>query len=147
MGARGPKPEAEGKVIGLVPKERARAPEWMKEGTLARATWDRIVNSLPADHFKEADLPLLEKYCLCEQIYHHAARHLSLSLTTITAKGYELPDTHLTIMNQQVKLQTGLATKLRLCPNSRITNNQAGHEKSRPPRNAERQGLMFGGRD
>lgn len=148
MGARGPRGQEEERVVKLglaPPKERPRAPEWMKEGTRARDTWDRVVNSLPADHFRQGELPLLEKYCMAEEIYYQAAERMSGTLTITTAKGYELPDTYLTIMNKQVTIQSMLATKLRLTPNSRISNNKAGHSKEEVPTNSMRQGLMFGG--
>jgi len=150
MGDRGPQGEIGGKVLELglaPPKERPKPPAGWVPDSVARVTWERIINSVPVDHFRTADLPLLEKYCICEQIYYQALEKLSEDLTITTAKGYELPDTFLTIMNKQIMLQTQLATKLRLTPNSRITNHQAGHGKERVPKNSERQRLMFGGRN
>ena len=145
MGIRGPKGEQSERAIsmGLVIKQRPKPPRGMPK--IARDCWKRIVDSLPVNHFHQAELPLLEKYCICEEIYQIAIeKTLAGGLAIVTEKGYALPDIYLTIAQNQVKLQTSLATKLRIATNSRISNFKAAGEKEEPK--SRRKNLMFGGK-
>jgi phage terminase small subunit len=145
MGIRGPKGEQTDKAIsmGLVVKTRPKPPRRMPK--VARDCWRRIVESKPIDHFHQSELFLLEKYCMAEEIYHQAMEKvLDGHLAIVTDKGYALPDIYLTIAQNQVKLQTVLATKLRIATNSRISNFKAASEKEEPQN--RRKDLMFGGK-
>ena len=117
--------------------------------------WKQIVNSKDPGHFRRAELPLLEKYCMAEAIYWQAMDHIfamtdeqketgdiSKNLIITTTKGYELPDTYLTIANKQVQLQTALATKLRIATNARVSKDKDGAEKESPK--SKRRGMMYG---
>lgn len=139
MGARGKQPGNICKMeltVKLRPKPPARLPR------VARAMWKQIVGSLPIDHFRRSELPLLEKYCMCEDLYWKALALMDESMVITTAKGYSLPDTYLTIANKQVQLQNTLATKLRIATNARSSASKVGHEKEAPK--SKRKGLMFG---
>lgn len=142
MGKRGPKGEQSETVtnLGLVIKKRPKPPKGLPK--IARAMWKQIVDSKPADHFQRAELPLLVKYCMAEHLYWKAIELMSDDLVITTSRGYNLPDTYVTIAQNQVKLQNALATKLRIATNSRISNFKAAGEKEEPKRN--RKGLMFG---
>lgn len=140
MGLRGPKSENV-KILDNVFKKRASAPKRLPK--IARLVWKQIVESLPADHFKSSDLPLLEKYCMAEHVYWTAIGHvLSGDVAIVTEKGYALPDVYLTVANKQIQIQATLATKLRICPNSRVSGFKAAREKESPQ--STRRGLMFG---
>lgn len=143
MGARGREAQSEKQVkaLGVVHKERPKPPRHLPK--VAKALWKSIVDSLPVEHFKTCDLPLLTKYCMCEDIYWRALKLMDESMVITTEKGYLLPDTYLTIANKQVQLQTALATKLRIATNARVSKFKAAHEKEEPKRS--RRGLMFGG--
>lgn len=129
MGARGKKPQS-ACALELVPKKRPDAPKRLPK--VAKAMWKQIVSSLPADHFRRSELPLLEKYCMAEDLYWKAMALMDESMLIITEKGYTLPDTYLTIANKQVQIQTALATKLRIATNARINNTKAAYEKEPP---------------
>jgi phage terminase small subunit len=142
MGARGKKPENL-YALDLPVKSRPKPPKNLPKR--AKAVWKDIVDTLPADHFRKSELPLLVKYCMAEHIYWQAIEKMSDSLTIRTEKGYELPDTYLIIANKQVQIQTALATKLRICTNARISKAKVAYEKEEPER--KRKGLMFGGKE
>jgi len=139
MGLRGRK-SASATSIGLVVKKRPDPPKRLPK--VGKAMWKQIVGSLPVDHFRQSELPLLEKYCMAEHVYWRASELMDETLVITTAKGFSLPDTYLTIMNKQVQLQTALATKLRISTNSRVTKFQAATEKETVK--SKRRGLMFG---
>ena len=139
MGLRGRKSESE-KALTLVVRQRAKPPAKLPK--IAKAMWKQVVDSLPVDHFRRSELPLLVKYCMCEELYWRASELMAEDMVITTAKGFSLPDTYLTIMNKQVQLQTALATKLRISTNSRVTKFQAATEKETVK--SKRKGLMFG---
>jgi P27 family predicted phage terminase small subunit len=138
MGLRGPKPSGH---LSLTEKTRPSAPKRL--GRVGKAMWRQIVNSYQPDHFRRAELPLLEKYCVCEEIYQTAMDKIAeQGLITTTETGYMVMNTYLNIANAQVKLQATLATKLRIATNSRMSASKAGHEKE--PLKSKRSGMMFG---
>lgn len=145
MGARGPKGEQSENVtkMSLVIHERPKPPKKLPK--IARELWKQIVDSKPVDHFQRAELPLLVKYCMAEHFYWQAVELMSEDMVITTAKGYSLPDTYMTIAQNQVKIQNALATKLRIAVNSRISNHKGAGEKEPPIPKRERKGLMFGG--
>jgi P27 family predicted phage terminase small subunit len=144
MGARGPKPENQSKIHRIYP-ERPKPPRGLPKG--ARKTWAEIIESLPPDFFKAWELPLLEKYCWAIHIYELATEEVKKHGLVIKmgANNYEAVNPALVICNKQVSLMSTLATKLRLCPNSRVTKWAASAAPERKP--SQRPGLMFGGDD
>jgi P27 family predicted phage terminase small subunit len=144
MGARGRLPQNAPASLDLVVKERPRPPKKMPKR--AKDTWKQITNSLPVDHFRQSDLPLLEKYCMADHIYWDAMDKVldRGDLAIVTEKGYSLPDIYLTIANKQAQIMTALSVKLRVSPNSRISYMKAGFEKEEGKK-SKRGGLMFGG--
>ena len=147
MGARGRKPAS----LNLIKMEKARPAPPKRLNRIGKAMWKQIVNSYQPNHFRRSELPLLEKYCVCEQIYQMAMDKVTeCGLVTTTETGYQVQNTYLNIANAQVKIQSTLATKLRIATNSRISGSKAGHEKE-PFKDTgrggyNREGLMFGGR-
>lgn len=139
MGLRGKKSS---NVCSMELTVRKRPDPPKRLSKVARAMWKQIVGSLPVEHFRRSELPLLEKYCMAEGLYWKALELMDESMVITTAKGYSLPDTYLTIANKQVQLQTALATKLRIATNARISKDKAGAEKETPK--SKRKGLMFG---
>ena len=135
MGLRGPKPSGH---LSLTEKSQPAPPKRL--GKIGKAMWKQIVNSYQPGHFRRAELPLLEKYCVCEQIYWQAMDKVN-ELITITDSGYPVQNAYLAIANAQVKLQSALATKLRITTNSRVTGSKVEHEKE--PITNSRNGLMF----
>jgi P27 family predicted phage terminase small subunit len=143
MGARGPKP-ASANITRIYP-ERPKPPRGLPKS--AKKTWRAIVDSLPPDFFKTWELPLLEKYCWAIHIYELAMVEVNTAGLVIPMgdKGYETVNPALTICNKQVQIMSTLATKLRVCPNSRISRWAASSAPER--KSTKRPGLMFGGDD
>jgi P27 family predicted phage terminase small subunit len=143
MGARGPKPGS-ANITRIFP-ERPKPPRGLPKP--AKAKWRQIIDSLPPDYFKTWELPLLEKYCWAIHIYELAMVEVNKFGLVIPMgeKGYETVNPALTICNKQVQIMSTLATKLRLCPNSRVSKWAASATPERI--SSRRSGLMFDGRD
>ena len=113
---------------------------------IARAMWKKIVGSKKPDFFQEAELPLLEKYCIAEEIYQRALKKVlpddgSEHFTQKTPQGVEIPDANLKVMEAQRRDQSALATKLRIAVNSRVSNHTGINDKDVPK--SKRANLMF----
>ena len=144
MGKRGPK-SSNVSSLGLAVKERPKPPYWLPK--IARETWKKIVGSKKPDFFQEAELFLLEQYCMCVETFHQARLEVypkgeSPRLTQSTPQGVEIPSAHLKVMDTQRAAMGMLATKLRIAVNSRVSNHTGINEKDVPK--SKRKGLMFG---
>lgn len=150
MGNRGPEPG--GKVSPIPPKlpQRPRPPEGMTPR--ARARWREVVKGYPVDHFKAGDLPLLRAYC---EAHDRAVRAEETLRANLDENG--CPSDYIrgalgglkahpacAVKIAAESLMSTLATKLRLCANSRIDKHKAGKEQA--PQASPRSGLMFGGK-
>lgn len=144
MGARGRKPDSAVSHLDLVIKEKPKPPRSLSKR--AKDTWKRVVDSLPVEHFRQSDLPLLEKYCMADSLYWQAMDQVMETgeLTVKTKSGYETPSALVTVTNKQAQVMATLATKLRICPNSRVSQHQARDEKEETV-TSKRAGLMYGG--
>jgi P27 family predicted phage terminase small subunit len=142
MGARGPKSESQSKFHRIYP-ERPKPPRGLTGG--ARKLWRQIIDSLPSDYFKKAELGLLSAYVQAAHLHTEAMKEVQeLGLVLeMGEKGYKVVNPALVIANKQAMLMSTLATKLRLCPNSRISKSTASTTRDRRP--STRPGLMFGG--
>lgn len=114
--------------------------------------------SLPSSHFRPGDYPLLRSYCESESLHWEATRAIAeegaviqcFNITINRETGEEKAILRTTKANPWVAIQTQtactmaqLATKLRLCANSRLSNSKAAFEKEEKPKSI-RKGLMFG---
>jgi len=143
MGKRGPKGNNVSS-LGLAVKDRPKPPHWLPKK--AKETWKRIVDSKKPDFFHEAELPLLEQYCMSVEIFHHARLQVYQNgeppkLTQSTPQGLEIPSAYLKIMDTQKKDMAMLSTKLRIAVNSRVSNHKAAGEKETVK--SKRVNLMF----
>ncbi len=109
--------------------------------------WRRIVDELPADHFKAGDLPLLRDYCEAydrsTQAETEIKRH---GLTVLNGKGALKANPAVAIKTAAAHTMKALAVALRLCASSRLTTKQAGKEEKPASTPSGRAGLMFGGK-
>lgn len=142
MGRRGPEP-AEAKRLRIVKPAESFFP--VPEGMTAEASelWRRIVDAHPQGYFQAGDFPLLRAYCEEYARRNRAERMLAEQGEVIeTASGaVKRNPWHEVLVNSNGSLSQ-LATKLRLCVNSRINAKAAGKIEEKPqPRRA---GLMFG---
>jgi phage terminase small subunit len=146
MGERGPKPVIQKKGFS----EKRPGP---RQGMTLRAQriWREVVASLPPTHFRPGDYPLLRGYCEAEALHFEACQKIAEEGAVVTRKKREIREDGTVIetelaskANPWVAIQTAkanemsmLATKLRLCVNSRVTNKKAGHEQEPPKSTAK----------
>ena len=152
MGKRGPK--AKDQSIGMLPGGLSERRPGPRKGMTLRAhrIWKEVVASLPPTHFRPGDYPLLRAYCEAEALHFIACEKIAeeggvIDRLALNKDGDVIvigtkANPWVAIMVSQVGCKNQLATKLRLCANSRITPQAAGKEK-RPPK-SKRRGLMFG---
>jgi P27 family predicted phage terminase small subunit len=138
LGARGRKSDKHLNVIG--PAEKRPKPRYGMTQR-ARNLWTEIVNNLPPTHFRKGDYPLLRAYCEAEELHYKATKAINKEGAVIQGKVVK-QNPWVAIQTQTAHTMSQLATKLRLCPNSRITRDQSGAEKEK---RSKRNGLMFGG--
>lgn len=94
--------------------------------TNERLEWVEIVNSLPADYFRPADVSLLAAYCTARAFYKAAALEMKrdgIVLMDERGKRYSHP-AH-AILQSQASAMAQMAVKLRLCPSSRYSDKSA----------------------
>lgn len=113
--------------LNIVPMSGARVapPAGLTKEELKE--WNDIVQSLPADYFRPADIPLLSTFCTASAFYKQCKRIVDeegLILTNERGNSYKNPATD--IMQSQAATMAQLAVKLRLCPSSRYTDRGAG---------------------
>ena len=98
----------------------ARPESWPNLVPPEAELWRNVVQSLPADWFRPADLPILAAYCQAAAQHQEAGKQLaksSLLLTDRFGKFYRNP--LLAIQHQAALRMAALAVKLRLCPSTR----------------------------
>lgn len=140
MGKRGPTPAGEKKIRRSAVKLSLPVPDGMSAD--GAALWRDIVTTHPAGNFQAGDVPLLRSYCEEYARRNRAEQHLFDEGEVIeTATGaMKRNPWHEVLVNSNNQLSQ-LATKLRLCVNSRITAKKAGgiEEKFK----SRRDGLLF----
>lgn len=132
MGKRGPKSSGQLSVMPRTEATKPRPPQGMTPR--ARARWREIVKAYPAEHFRAGDLPLLRAYCEAQDRAIRAEEALARDGDYIEGAGGGLkahPACAVKIAAESLMAQ--LATKLRLCANSRIDKHKAGREKVETP--------------
>lgn len=122
MKQNGPRSSAELAVVATIKPAPARltAPSHLSES--ARAVWQEVVSSRPADYFDAASVPLLETYA------HATAEHRRLASLVATLDPVEDLDT-LAKLSRLVDVHAlrmgAAATKLRLSNQSRYNPSTA----------------------
>lgn len=124
---------------------RVPAPEWLDE--LAKAEFDVITSSLPANYFRAADVHLLAMFCCAAVIYKEAYTTLKeegMVLYTDNGRSYANPLVN--VMQQQASAMAQMSTKLRLAPSARTTGKAAAAKarEAKPSRPWEPEGMKTG---
>ena len=90
--------------------------------------WHAIVDSLPADWFRPADISLLAAYCTASAIYKQARQAIEEHGIMIMdpAKGRYYANPAQTLLSTQASAMAQMAVKLRLCPSARYEAKKAG---------------------
>jgi len=85
-----------------------------------RARWKEIVDSLSADFFRPADVPLLRAYVIAATFFDDAAKRMKDDGIVLKSdKGnWQAHPAH-AVLTSQASAMAQLAVKLRLCPSSR----------------------------
>lgn len=140
MGKRGPTPAGEKKIRKQAAKRIFPAPSGMSKKSVI--LWNTIVDAHPTGYFQAGDVPLLQAYCEEYVRRNRAEKMLAEQGEVIeTATGaIKRNPWHEVLVNSNNSLSQ-LATKLRLCVNSRITAKSAGGIEEKTT--SGREGLMF----
>ena len=131
--------EAETERLAALP-ERIKAPRGLPAAI--RQIFTALVAARPPDHFSEADIPLLTSYSQVTAELAHLATKISGAddydaVEDMTANGQPMMSVAARRQMSLLRLQTGLATALRLSPHSRtrtsdlITRAEKLQEKQR----------------
>lgn len=115
----GRKSSADLAVVVVAPGQRVAPPDGLEPET--REQWLAIVNSLPADYFRPADVSLLAVYCKAAAMHKAAADHVAADgMLLEDSKGRMYAHPAVQIMQSTACTLAQIATKLRLCPQSRM---------------------------
>jgi len=88
---------------------------------LALEVWNSIVNTLPSNHFVDSDISMLHTYCEAYVNVLTAQERLkTVEWVYVDVKGVEQKSRWLDILKSQQSAMALLATKLMICPSSRI---------------------------
>lgn len=154
MGKHGPKAASQ-TIHALGFSEKRPGP---RQGMTLRAQriWKEIIASLPPTELRPGDYPLLRAYCEAEALHYEACQEIAKEGAVIKRMKREVKEDGTVIetelaskANPWVAIQTAkanemsmLATKLRLCRNSRTSNKVADTQKPQPK--SKRKGMAFG---
>ena len=118
MGARGYQSAAAMSVVSVNPIARKKPPKELNRKE--RMLWREIMDSHASDYFRIADVPLLSNYCRlsyrCDVLSEQLARE---GYQIETEKGL-IPNPAEQQMQRAISSMVSLATKLRLCPSTRM---------------------------
>lgn len=146
MGKTGTKTSMQQRIAA--PKAKAR-PFRPPPGTSASAAalWKKIVAAYPEDYFRVGDMPLLLAYCQEYERCQRAQKRLEEEGEVIeTERGPKRNPWHVVLTASEAALAQ-MATKLRICANSRTTHEKAADYGlvDITPEAKTRAGLMFTG--
>lgn len=140
MGKRGPKPAGKLTVLDKTIQKRISPPPGLSKR--ARSLWKSVVESVPADHFKQADIPLLVAYVEAADLAKKAEAQIrKLGLIVSGGNGGPKANPAIAIKTAQAGIMASLATKLGLCRSARRKSDKNSNETPKP----KRSGLMFQG--
>jgi P27 family predicted phage terminase small subunit len=122
-GKRGPRSAADLSVVRVVADARIACPDHLTEPQ--QAEWRLIVNSLPADYFRPADVPLLGAFCAASALYKEALAMIQAEGIVIDMGSRRAAHPAKDILTSQASAMAQMAVKLRLCPSARYTEKTA----------------------
>lgn len=141
MGKRGPTPANKLTVLDRPLAKRLAPPQGLTPR--ARALWNTIVSSLPPEHFKSTDVPLLTAYVEAADLAKKAEGQIrKLGLIVAGGNGGPKANPAVAIKTAQAGIMASLATKLGLCRSARRGADKDAQETQPKPKRA---GLMFQG--
>ena len=142
MGRRGKAGEIEARLAGVKTTRAHPVPRTL--GKIGRALWKDIVASYPEDYFRSGDWPLLQSYCQAFEMHEEAQKHLTEEGMVIDDGKHIRRSPWHDILVTSISAMTSIATKLRLCANSRWSEDVKGLGNAQKIKEKARSGLMFG---
>jgi len=134
MGKRGPTANNL-TVLEVAPLRR---PEPLKGMSAAsKKVWVEFVGSFAPDYFKPCDHPLIKAYCDAYVLHSRAVKE-------VNKRGCPEFNRWFKVMKESNAMMNSTATKLRACPNARISGWKADTSTKPQPQKEGRKGLMFG---
>jgi P27 family predicted phage terminase small subunit len=117
MGLKGKHSVADVKGLRAL-RSRLDVPADFDEAQTAR--WKGIVDSLAADFFRPADVPLLRAYVIAATFFDDAAKRMKVDGIVLQNErgNWQAHPAH-AVLTSQASAMAQLAVKLRLCPSSR----------------------------
>lgn len=99
-----------------------------------REEWTAIVNSLPPDWFRPADIPLLRAFVIAATLHRQATAEIERDGITLTNdRGNRCMNPAVSVMTSASSAMTMMAVKLRLCPSSRYAAAKAATKVANSP--------------
>lgn len=143
MGLRGKAGELERRLSGEKAGRMHPVPKTLQK--TGRALWKSIVAAYPDDYFRAGDWPLLQSYCQEFERHEEAQKHLLEEGAVIpTASGGMRRSPWHDVLVASINAMTAIATKLRLCANTRWDKQVKGLGNANTVKEKRRSGLMFG---
>lgn len=147
MGVRGKKSAASMLNVVQATNQRMQPPDDLDAAE--RAEWLSIVDSLPPDYFRPADVALLALFCMCNAFCKEAARQMKADGIVLKGPpkfnkdgdivGHDRDYAHPAagILAANASALATMAVKLRLCPSSRYNEKVASTKTARGSVNAK----------
>lgn len=143
MGARGPKPKSNIKVLPSPKKKWPNPAPGMTAN--ARTTWWRIVKAYDHDHFKPQQYDLLRAYCEASALHRKSVLEIKKSGEVIKQpNGVTKKSPWVDIEVQMLSSMASLSTKLGLAVNATLA---AKGVKGNSPKPKSKKSHLFGGSD
>jgi len=131
-----------GNKLRLNSTPRVTAPDEMTEA--GKKIWESIVSVCPANQFAKSDIPILQVYCEAVVSIGKAQKKLEEVewVYTCPVTGLEKKSEWLMILKNQQSTVAMLATKLGLCPSSRVDRPKKMGNNHSPPSESKRADLL-----
>jgi P27 family predicted phage terminase small subunit len=120
----------------VVTRARMKPPADLNDA--AKKEWRAIVNSLPADYFRPADVSLLSAYCVWAAIAKEARADIEANGIMVTNdKNRRITNAAVNVLYNATAAMAQMSVKLRLCPSARYDDRTAA-TKANATKNAAR---------
>lgn len=105
----------------------------------ARKLWTDIVSSWPAGHFVVSDTELLKAFCQAAELRDQALAHIQEhGQVSMSSRGTPVINPMVTALQTHTSQLATLGTKLRITPQSRLTDRKAGQGARTPAGGSKR---------
>lgn len=96
--------------------------------------WNGITGSLPPDWFRPADVFLLRAFVIAAALHRQATQEIAeMGITLVNDRGTRCMNPAVSVMTTAAAGMAQMASKLRLCPSSRVVTSKAQSVSERAP--------------